>query len=225
MRSNKKHFSPGWILGISLGLASSGAVYAAGPITDTFTSGGTLTATQMNNIKNAVNDLQGNVPSTSCRTNAGAVDANAVRVGSLCVDKNLARADFTGCSADGITTCGSAIALNTGVGTATTNMSWAQAVRACANAGKRLLTPGEYMAAFISGSLLETATDSLEFVDSMLTLRSTTAATDPSSGGAASPAQGGYMGPRTASGGKVQMVTNVDYDATGFSFIVFRCVR
>ena len=233
MSSNTKLFSRGWILGVSLGLVCSTGAVLAGPVTNPdFGGGETLTHTHMNNIKSAVgdndtriNNLQGNVPGTSCRTNAGAVDSNAVRVGPLCFDKNLARADFTGCSADGTTSCGAAIAVNTGVSTATTNMSWAQAARACANAGKRLPTPGEYMAAYISGSLLETATDTLEFVDSMLTLSSTNPLNDPSSPGAATPAQGGYMGPRTASGAKVQMVTNVDYDATGFGFIVFRCVR
>src|SRR4030066_1521733 len=170
MSCNKKRFSIVSVLGFSLGLACSGAVYATGPITHTFGPGSTLTSPQMIDLKNRVNDLQGKVPSPSCRTNAGAVDNNAVRVGPLCFDKNLARADFTGCSADGTTDCGTAIALNTGVGTATTSMSWAQAARACANAGKRLPTPGEYMAAFISGSLRETATDTLGVVGSMLTL-------------------------------------------------------
>ena len=230
----KKRFSVGWVAGIVLGVAC-GAF--AGSVSDTFTTGDTLTATHMNNIKSAVNDNNtrlgtaetdiGNLKSNAgaCTVGAGDDVGGMVRVGPNCVDKFIARADFTGCSADGTTGCGSATATSKGSGTVATNMSWAQAVRACANAGKRLLTPGEYMAAFISGSLQETATDTLEFVDTMLTLSSTDPGTDNSSPGAGSPAQGGYMGPRTASGGKVQMVTNVDYDATGFAFIRFRCAR
>lgn len=284
MSRNHKRSSLGWALVISLGIASSAGVVHAGSISDTYTTGDTLTATKMNNIKTAVDDndtrvsgviantqagalktavdanttatgnnataitnltnstttelnnLKGNYANGSCRTNAGAVDANMVRVGPVCVDKNLARADFTGCSADGTTGCGAAIALNTGGGSPTTNMSWAQAVRACTNAGKRLLTPGEYMAAYISGSLLETLDDRLEFVDAMLSLSSTTPGVDPAGDGLAwsgdpsgpgpsVPAQGGYMGPRTAATSKIQMITNVDYDATGFAFIVFRCAR
>lgn len=138
MSSNKKRFAPGWVLGISLGLASSGAVYAAGPISD-FTSGSTLTATQMNNIKNAVNDLQGNVPSTSCRTNAGAVDTGATRVGPLCVD-NVRQGP---------------------------SISWADAVVACNTAKKRLLTPGEWTAAKLQGALTDSADEQLEWVDAV----------------------------------------------------------
>jgi len=208
MRSNKKHFSPSWILGGSLGLARRGAVYAAGPIADTFTSGGQLTATQMNNIKNAVNDLQGNVPSTSCRTNAGAVDAAATRVGPLCVE-NVLRAAAT----------------------------WSAAVSACNTAGKRLLTPGEYIAAKTqAGAALGMNTDNtFEWVDSA-TSSHTASNTIPGAG--AGRLMVGYMGPATAAvigggattpegtpinDGDIFFGTNAEYD---FDYgIGFRCVR
>jgi hypothetical protein len=93
----------------------------------------------MNNIKNAVNDLQGNVPSTSCRTNAGAVDAAATRVGPLCVD-NVKQGP---------------------------SISWADAVVDCRSEGKRLLTPGEWAVAQLAGALTDSADDQLEWVDAV----------------------------------------------------------
>jgi len=194
MRSNKKHFSPGWILGISLGLASSGAVYAAGPIADTFTAGGTLTATQMNNIKNAVNDLQGNVPSTSCRTNAGAVDAGATRVGPLCVDEVPQAAGST----------------------------WSAAVDFCRAAGKRLMTPGEYMAAKNQDAAGFGMTNGvLEWVDS-------TFSDGTLGGGTAGRMTVGYMGPDDGTNitvGDIFYATNASYDVTAETFIFYRCAR
>lgn len=139
MSGINKLSSLGYALGLALGVTFSGVAVATGPITDTFTTGGTLTATQMNNIKNAVNDLQGNVPSTSCRTNAGAVDTGATRVGPLCVD-NVRQA---------------------------ANQSWATAVAFCRAAGKRLMTPGEWAAAQLQGALTDAANDQLEWVDAV----------------------------------------------------------
>ena len=55
MSNNKKLISTGWILGISLGLACSTGVVYAGSIADTYTTGDTLTAAKMTNIKTAVN--------------------------------------------------------------------------------------------------------------------------------------------------------------------------
>lgn len=234
MSGINKHSLPGWILGMALGVAFSGVVYAGTVTNPDFASGNTLNAAHMNNIKSAVNDNDTRInnlqtSSGACTKNAGDDTGGMVRVGPICVDKFLARATIGTCTGDGTTNCASVIALSTATGSAAADFSWAQAVRACANAGKRLLTPGEYMAAFISGSLSETVTDTLEFVDAMLTLSSTITANDPSSPGTASPAQGGYMGPRTAASGKVQMVTNVDYDLVnpdgGSNFLFFRCAR
>jgi len=148
MSSNKKRFSLGLAVGLSLGLAG-GAAYA-GNIDDTYTTGGTLTATMMDNIKNAVND--NNTGKGVCVGNPAVTGDTMVRVGSTCVDKYQARADFTGCSVDGNTGCAAVTAQSTSTGTAASDMSWAQAARACANAGKRLLSPGEWFVARSFGS-------------------------------------------------------------------------
>jgi len=200
MSSNKKRFSAGWILGISLGLASSGAAYATGPITDTFATGTTLTATHMNNLKNAVNDLQGNVPSTSCRTNAGAVDAGATRVGPLCVE--TARK--------------------------VTAATWIAAVTACNTAGKRLMTPGEYIAAKTqAGAALGMNTNNeFEWVDAA---SSNHTANNTVPGAGSGRLMVGYMGPATAAimgsgaDGDIMFGTNADYDVDYGIF--YRCVR
>ena len=62
MSSNKKLFSSSWVFGISLGLACSTGVVFAGSIADTYTTGDTLTATNMTNIKTAVNDNDTRMP-------------------------------------------------------------------------------------------------------------------------------------------------------------------
>lgn len=62
MSNNKKLISTGWVLGISLGLACSTGVVFAGSIADTYTTGDTLTAAKMTNIKTAVNDNDTRMP-------------------------------------------------------------------------------------------------------------------------------------------------------------------
>jgi len=202
MVSINKLSSLGYALGISLGVAFSGVVYATGPITDTFTTGNQLTAAQMTTIKNAVNDLQGNVPSTSCRTNAGAVDAGAIRVGPLCVDNTRAGPSVT----------------------------WNDAVNTCRTAGKRLMTPGEYIAAKNAGTVSNMATNGeFEWVDSVSSSASTT--DNDLADGYAGRMVVGYMGPATAAAiggtaadGDIFFGNNAAYDAT-FNFIFFRCAR
>jgi hypothetical protein len=199
MSGINKLSSLGRALAISLAVAFSGAAYATGPITDTFTTGGTLTAAQMNNIKNAVNDLQGNVPSTSCRTNAGAVDAGAIRVGPLCVDDTRAGP----------------------------SVSWNDAVNACRTAGKRLMTPGEYLAAKNAGTVSNMATNGeLEWVDAV---SSDHTADNTIPGAGAGRMTVGYMGPSNAAGtnppaGEIMFGTNAAYDGA-FGFIYYRCAR
>lgn len=224
MNGNNKRFAIGWMAGVALGLGSSAALVYAVSIPNTFTSGQTASAQQVNDnftaLKNAVDALE---------TGADCTGDDVVSVGALCVDKFRARADFAACAADG-SDC-TVAAASTGEGAPTVDMSWAQAARACANAGKRLPSPSEWLAAFTSGELEETGVDQLEFVDAVLTLNSTFTATDPSSPGANRPAQVGYMGPRAAADGKVQMITNIDYDqrdadaASSTDFLFFRCVR
>ena len=212
--SSKKRFSKGWFTGVILGIASSAAlVYAAVTVPITvFTTGTTIRSDDMNANFNAFG-----TSSFSCAGN-GPTDI-MVRVGAVCVDQFMARADFAGCSDDGTMGCDSVMAVSTDTGAAAIDMSWAQAQRACVNANKRLLTPGEWLAAFTIGALSDNATDLLDFIDAFLVPDTL----------AAAPAQAGYMGPRTASGGTVQIVANIDYtlvDADGgLNFIHFRCGR
>lgn len=243
MTISKKRFSFGWVLGVLLGITCGGAIVYAGAISDTYTTGDPLTAAKMTAVKTAVNDNDARITSngariTSLETGTGACTINAgddvagmVRVGPICVDKFRARATIGLCTGDGATDCAGVIAVSTATGLPAENFSWAQAVRACTNAGKRLLTPGEYMAAFFSGSLLETASDTYDFVDALLTIRSTAVGTDPSGPGVTVAAQGSYMGPAsgTAPAGLVQMISNVAYNLVnpdgGGTFLFFRCGR
>jgi hypothetical protein len=218
MGSINKLSSLGYALGISLGVALSGVVYATGPITDTFTAGGTLTADNMNNIKNAVNDLQ--TSSGACTKNAGDDTGGVVRVGSICVDKFRARATLSTCSGDGRTNCTGVVALSTATGTALDTVSYAQAARACANAGKRLLTPGEWVMVWTmaaTAGISEITTDgAAEWV-----------ASAGDGGGGAAELQGAYVGPDMGglSGpGVLGYRVNGTY-RTGFNFIRFRCAR
>ena len=195
MSSINKLSSIGCALGLTLGVTFSGAALATGPIIDTFTGGNPLTAAQMNNIKNAVNDLQGNVPSTSCRVNAGTVDAGATRVGPLCVENATRATAF-----------------------------WSAAVATCNTAGKRLLTPGEYMAAKAQAAGAFGMTNGVfEWVDSV---SSDSSADITLAGGSAGRLTVGYMGPddgTNITAGDVFYGNNAIYDAT-HSF-VYRCAR
>jgi hypothetical protein len=143
-----------------------------------------------------------------------------VRVGSVCVDKYLARLGGTigNCTGDGVdngATC-NIVAQSTAAGTAikADAITWAQAARACANAGKRLLTAGEWVAARAIGQLDGIANSSLEFIDQF----ATPAATQLSS-------QVAYIGPNA--GGTVVVGRDATYNAVvgGGTFIGFRCAR
>jgi hypothetical protein len=229
MSSSNKRISLGLALGISLGIACSTGVVHAGNIGDTYTTGGTLTATNMDNIKGAVNDndtrinaligntqagtlktevdkitpiinntqtgtlktlvdghttsitainntnatqttdvnnLKGNLTGGACVTNNGSDEM--VRVGPICVDKyrasiwDSAASGATqlttvpgGCSLDGAGVgCAGVVAqsrASVAGGIDGDKITWSQAQRACINAGKRLMTAGEWMAAFQSG--------------------------------------------------------------------------
>lgn len=239
MSSIKKRFSVGWLGGITLGLLCGMTAVLAGSINHNFQTGDTLTAAQLNETEAAITgnagdiatnaaaiaNLQGNVAGTGCVANTAAGDDadGMVRVGSICVDKYQAQADFAGagCLADGVTSCGTVKAFSSATGTPAVAMSWAQAQRACTNAGKRLLTPGEWMAGFLAGAFTAT-TDSFDFVDGLLTAIDTTGIDK---------AQGGYIGKHSGAtvAGDVHFLSNVDYDAAAASFSTFswhfRCGR
>ena len=240
MSTNKKRFSRGWVIGIVLGLGSSAAVVLASSVGITFSSGQTLTAADMNTIVSAVNQVQGNAGNGTCVTNAGDDASGMIRVGSICVDKNPASlwngtgatataitAMPAGCSVEG-TGCTGAnviVALTKATpGTAlkdATAITWAQAAAACANAGKHLLTPGEWMMARGNASIVGMTTDgAAEYVD----------AVGPSAGAANDVMQAGYMGQNLAGNGPASVVdlfVNIDYNAVsgGATWLGFRCAR
>jgi hypothetical protein len=138
MSSIKKRFSVGWVAGLGLGIVCS---TFAGSISDTYTTGDTLTAAQMNNIKTAVNgnntaigNLQGGVPGATCTGNPAVTGDTMVRVGSICVDKYEASVS-------------SGAAQSVAGVPPTVDVTWFAAADACAKAGKRLLTNAEWQTA------------------------------------------------------------------------------
>jgi hypothetical protein len=221
MRSNNKRFSFGLAALFAVGIGAS-AVVLAEPLTGLFSSGDTLTADKLNN------GLFGNLAAVPCVVNTGDSADGVVRVGPLCVDKYQARASFGACPPSGVgAACAAIVATSTAAGTAAVSMSWSQAQRACNNAGKRLLTPGEWMAGFNAGAFADTATDKFEFVDAFLT-RTLAGGEDLNS---ATKAQAGYIGRTTAAtpSGDIHVITNVNYDAlvtpTATFTWHFRCGR
>jgi hypothetical protein len=305
MSSSNKRISLGWALGISLGLACSAGVVHAGSIGDSYATGGTLTATNMDNIKSAVNDndtrtttnstqitniinntqagtlktevdkitpiinntqtgtlktqvdkisgiettvnnlntttvpdvtnLKGNLANGACVGN-NASDI-MVRVGNLCVDKYTAGLYVGTASTDGAATAcadkeGKASCANmyaqsrlTGTRADGTTVSWGVAARACANSGKRLLTPAEWVMAWqnsnisdiVAGATPSPGVGTSEWIDAMVT------ATSP-----AKP-QGGFIGQNNDQGGSIFALEfgSVAYDSVnaGWTHIHFRCVR
>jgi hypothetical protein len=224
MSSSNKHSLLRWILGMALGVAASGIVLA-GSISDTYTTGDTLTATKMTAIKTAVNDNDTRInnlqtSSGACTKNAGDDTGGVVRVGSICVDKFRARATLGACTGDGRTNCAGVVALSTATGAALDTVSYAQAARACANAGKRLLTPGEWVMVWTmaaTAGISEITTDgAAEWV-----------ASAGDGGGGAAELQGAYVGPDMgglSGSGVLGYRLNGTY-RTGFNFIRFRCAR
>lgn len=220
MNSDIKRSSLGWALGIFLGLVCAGVFVYADSITTTFNSGDTLHAADVNAIVNAVNQVQGNAGNGACVTNAGDDAGGMVRVGSVCVDKFLSRLGASvlsgatpTCSTDG-KTC-SAVAVSTATGTINYQVSFAQAARACANAGKRLLTPGEWVAANAAGALSDVTDGKAEYVSVM------------ASGSGTNPLTVGYIGTNIAGGGAgvPQGFVNIAYNDNTSVFISFRCAR
>jgi hypothetical protein len=162
---------------------------------------GIINNTQAGTLKTQVDKIDG-IINGSAALNATCNGNNAndvmVRVGSICVDKYPASIwDGTGAAAGGTTSLpggcgadGSGCTNTTWVaqsratpGSALkdgTVITWSMAARACANAGKRLLTPGEWMMARSFGSTVVSGmfTDgNSEWVDIVVATPDTTGAT------------------------------------------------
>jgi len=133
MSSINKLSSLAWAVVVSLGIVcSSGVVYADTVTNPDFVSGNTLNADHMNNIKSAVNSLYTGIG--ACAGNPAVAGDTMVRVGSVCVDKYEAK--IVG-----------SVAQSVAGDTPTISVNWITAARACAKAGKRLLTNAEWQVA------------------------------------------------------------------------------
>jgi hypothetical protein len=204
-------------------ISATGAVMAAvfattawGAVT-AFTSGTPISSSAMNANFDAIN---GNLTDGTCTKNAADDVGGMVRVGPLCVDKYEATVTIGTCTANGETNCGSVVAVSDVATAATTGLSWAQAQRACINAGKRLPTAGEWLAAYsarVANGLVAPSIDQFELVDAF------------AQGTLPGKPQAGFIGLNSLNGNALQLETNQDYDAplpdvTTFSWR-FRCVR
>ena len=174
MDNIRKNLSRSVLSAVVIGAFGFSVGVSAGEIGDAYAADQTLTAEMMDNIKSAVNDNNTRVGTlevevaaqktsiealenptgTSCSGN----NANdmMVTVGSLCVDKYEAslwadttaeapNANATDCAADG-GNC-AYVAQSRGQVLPVSGVTFLQAIAACANAGKRLLTPGEFQMA------------------------------------------------------------------------------
>lgn len=206
-------------------MAAMVTVASAAPLTGltTFTNGTTISSSAMNAnftaVKTTVDALDKS--SGACTVNAGDDASSMTRVGPVCVDKYLSRlsaATLSGgsptCSVDGVT-C-SAVAVSTATGTINYLVSFAQAARTCANAGKRLLTPAEWVAAFAAGALNDVTDTKAEYVSVIA-----------SPGTATDALTVGYIGTNISGGGAgvPQAFVNAIYNDNTNTFISFRCAR
>jgi hypothetical protein len=135
MRSIKTSSLVRSALAVSLLFALGAGAAHAGSIADSYATGDTLDAAKMTNIKNAVNDNDTRI--TALQNGTQTCGAGMTRVGPTCVDNTLQAA--TG--------------------------NWSVAVDTCRTANKRLLTPGEYVAAKNAGTIPGMTV--LEWVDSV----------------------------------------------------------
>jgi hypothetical protein len=193
----------------------------------------TLNTTTVPAIQADVNNLKAGVPGTACTGNNASDEM--VRVGPICVDKykaslwpdkNAGGSQVTtvpgGCATDGAGAgCAGIVAQSRASVTPIDGslITWAQAQRACTNAGKRLLTPGEWMAAYSSGLATGMSTvDKQEYVDLVALTFDAPSATKM---------QVGYVGVTSTSGGVNAESNKFEYDqVAGVANIFnFRCAR
>ena len=183
-----------WILGIAL-VAISGIVLA-GPVTDPavpYVDGDSLNASKMNSIRNAVNDNDTRI--TALQNGTPTCGATMTAVGPTCVDN--ARQ--------------------------VTQTSWIAAVETCRAAGKRLLTPGEFIAAFNQNAagFGITVNGQFEWVDSV----AHSGLVSGAAGNGQGKMHGGYMGPSGILGGDFLFGNDRTYDQAALANIFYRCAR
>lgn len=141
MEGSRKRFSKGWFTGLVLGTVAAGgaAVYAV-TLPHEFQDGQVASAAQVNANFAALRDAI---------NGTGTCDQGMSRVGPSCVDTN---ASFATPAADCNRTGQGCTTANLTVGgTLTTPFSWAQALAACTNAGKRLARASEIIAGHNAG--------------------------------------------------------------------------
>jgi len=184
-----------WILGIAL-VAISGIVLA-GPVTDPaipYVDGDSLNASKMNSIRNAVNDNDTRI--TALQNGTPTCGATMTAVGPTCVDN--ARQ--------------------------VTPVTWIAAVDVCRAAGKRLLTPSEYISAKNQGTITA-LNGEFEWVDSVSSDQQSTITIK---GGAGSGKMlVGYMGPSgvLVPAGTILFGNDRFYDEAAAANIFTRCAR
>jgi len=174
---------------LGIALVATSGIALAGNVSDTFTTGNPLTAAQMTSIKDAINDNDTRVD--GIQTGVPVCLTGMTRVGPTCVD-TVRQAALT---------------------------AWNTAVNTCRTAGKRLLTPSEYIAAKNqAGAALGMITNGeFEWVDSV--------SHDGSVGGTAGRLTVGFMGPSTTLSGDILYAVNTAFDDASFANIFFRCAR
>lgn len=143
MKTTKKRFSLGWYIGLALGVAAgTGAAVYAVTIPNTFSDGQTASAAAVNANFQALADAINGCPSDMARVGASCIDTAASYVTTA----------TEGCAASGAGCTGSAITVGDAPATPTPfSYSWGQAVAACTNAGKRLASGREIIAAHNAG--------------------------------------------------------------------------
>lgn len=235
------------LLKVSFIMLSGFAVNAVGDTVEnltTFSSGEVISSSAMNQnfqeIKKAVDGNDSQIADLSAQvevlsqadTCAGNNPQDVmVRVGTICVDKYKASLWATSdegatevsvlpaeCAANGLD-CSGIVAQSREQSSAAISgsISYARAQAACINAGKRLLTPGEWLMAATSADTSGMLTvDSMEFV---LGVKETAVTGEK--------LVVGYIGPRSAAKGEIQFVANIKFDdpSTGNPWLGFRCAR
>lgn len=156
MNTSKKRFSLGWHIGLALGVvAGTGAAVYAVTIPNTFTDGQAASAAAVNANFQALKDAI-----DGCTT-------DMVRVGSSCIDtaaQYITAAPGSGCAATGAGCAASTLTVGTAPATPPVPYSWGQALAACTNAGKRLATGAEIIAAS-NASIIAVSDGTVQYVD------------------------------------------------------------